>query len=166
MERHGERIRKLRKAKGWTQVDLADTAKVDQSTLSGIEKHNAMPYGDTLVKIATALDTTAEYLMAGSTKAWPFRIDIARYSRLNGVQKAYVEARLEAAIESREELSVQEAANPGSQELLPESSTDKNPSPAKKKLASQQWGSGSTSGSRRPGKVSKSGSRGGSGGAA
>jgi transcriptional regulator with XRE-family HTH domain len=68
-ETHGQRVRRLRKAKGWTQEDLQAEAQLDQSTLSGLENRNAMPKGDSLVRLARALGTSAEYLITGAEAA-------------------------------------------------------------------------------------------------
>jgi transcriptional regulator with XRE-family HTH domain len=102
MESHGQRVRRLRKALGWTQQDLETEAKVDQSTLSGIESKNAVPSADTLIRIARALQTTAEYVMEGKSPSWPFSIEMERFLALTPESRAFVEGKLEAAIESRE----------------------------------------------------------------
>lgn len=102
METHGARIKTLRKERKLTQEDLAELAKVDQSTLSGIEKHNAMPSGETLIRLCEALCVSAEYVMRGRSATWPFRVKMGRFLALNNEDRAYVEGKLEAAIESRE----------------------------------------------------------------
>lgn len=102
MDTHGARIRAVRKKLKLTQEDLAELSKVDQSTLSGIEKHNAMPSGETLIRLCEALNVQAEYVMRGRSATWPFRVEMGRFLALSNEDRAYVEGRLEAAIESRE----------------------------------------------------------------
>lgn len=102
-ETHGARVRRLRKALGMTQADLEVAAKVDQSTLSGIEKRNAMPQADTLLRIARALNTTPEYVLEGKASVWPFEtVAMERFMALPKDERRYVEGRLESIIESRE----------------------------------------------------------------
>lgn len=62
----GERVRHLRKARGYSQVELAALAGITQGSLSLIEKNKTeMPAGDTLAGLCKALRTTPEYLIAG-----------------------------------------------------------------------------------------------------
>lgn len=51
----GERVRALRKAKGWSQEGLAAKAKVSQGTLSRIENGAVDMRMDTLAFVALAL---------------------------------------------------------------------------------------------------------------
>jgi transcriptional regulator with XRE-family HTH domain len=60
----GRRIVELRR--GRQQTLLAATAGINQGMWSKAEK-GIIPQGDTLVKIARALDTTAEYLVFGGS---------------------------------------------------------------------------------------------------
>jgi transcriptional regulator with XRE-family HTH domain len=53
MESH---IRKLRKSRRWTQQELADAANTTQFTISQIELGHRNPHGETLQRIARALD--------------------------------------------------------------------------------------------------------------
>lgn len=101
-ETHGARIKRLRLAKGWTQNDLEAEASIDQSTLSGIEKRNAMPKWDTLGRIAAALGTTRDYLMEGRSAAWPFSVSMDRFMNLKPGDRQYVEGALVEAIRTKE----------------------------------------------------------------
>jgi transcriptional regulator with XRE-family HTH domain len=122
-ETHGQRVRRLRKALGWTQEDLQSEASLDQSTLSGLENKNAIPKGDSLVRIAKALGTTAEYVMTGRNAAWPFaRIPVERFLALSARDRDYIEGRLEAAIEVCEQLALRKNAVVG--ESLTRDSSD------------------------------------------
>lgn len=69
MKTIGERIRDLRKAKGFTrQSDLAKLVGLDQSVISDIE-NGAGFKADVLMAFCEHLDTTAEYLMLGAERA-------------------------------------------------------------------------------------------------
>jgi transcriptional regulator with XRE-family HTH domain len=51
----GENVRKIRELKGFSQQNLADEIKVDQKTISRIEKGDLSPKFETLVAISKAL---------------------------------------------------------------------------------------------------------------
>lgn len=69
MKTIGNRIRELRKAKGFSrQSDLAKLVGVDQSVISDIELGAGFK-ADVLMALCEHLDTTAEYLMLGEQSA-------------------------------------------------------------------------------------------------
>jgi XRE family aerobic/anaerobic benzoate catabolism transcriptional regulator len=59
----GERIRKLRRAKGWRQIDLAEHSGVHEVHISDLERGTREPGLRTLSKIAAALDTSLSELL-------------------------------------------------------------------------------------------------------
>ena len=59
----GRKIRELRHAKNWSQLDLANAANIDQATVSRIEAETKVPRTDTLVAIATALGVPPDVLL-------------------------------------------------------------------------------------------------------
>ena len=61
----GERIRKLRRAKGWRQIDLAAHSGVHEVHISDLERGTREPGLRTLRKIVDALDTTLSELLKG-----------------------------------------------------------------------------------------------------
>jgi transcriptional regulator with XRE-family HTH domain len=61
----GERIRKLRRAKGWRQIDLAAHSGVHEVHISDLERGTREPGLRTLLKIVDALDTTLSELLKG-----------------------------------------------------------------------------------------------------
>jgi transcriptional regulator with XRE-family HTH domain len=63
----GERIKELRSKKGWTQTDLANQVGITYVQVGRYEKQKAKPSSQVLQKIATALDTTIDFLMNGSS---------------------------------------------------------------------------------------------------
>lgn len=63
----GERIKEIRQSLGWTQDRLAQEAGVSKSFLSEIENDKASVGGEILLKIATALEASLDYLMKGES---------------------------------------------------------------------------------------------------
>lgn len=64
-EATGERIRKLRRAKGWRQIDLAEQSGVHEVHISDLERGTREAGLRTLSKIVAALDTTLSELLKG-----------------------------------------------------------------------------------------------------
>lgn len=64
----GRKIRELRHAKNWSQLDLANAANIDQATVSRIEAETKVPRTDTLVAIATALGVSPDVLLGANPK--------------------------------------------------------------------------------------------------
>lgn len=63
----GARIKGLRKSLGLTQPELAKLAKIQQGTLSELETGESKnPRGDTLVRIAKALQVDPDWLVSGA----------------------------------------------------------------------------------------------------
>jgi transcriptional regulator with XRE-family HTH domain len=63
----GERVRLLRKARGYSQVELAALAGITQGSLSLIETNKTeVPAGETLANLCRALKTTPDFLIAGA----------------------------------------------------------------------------------------------------
>jgi len=64
-EQFVERIRALRQARGWTQVEMADFLAMDRSYLSEIETGKKDPSLTMLKTLATGLKTTISKLTDG-----------------------------------------------------------------------------------------------------
>ena len=63
-----ERIATLRRARGWSQEELASRASVDRSYLAGIERGLRNPSLRSLIKLANALKVgVAELLQSGQS---------------------------------------------------------------------------------------------------
>lgn len=63
----GQRVRHLRKLRGFNQVELATLAGISQGSLSLIERNEtAVPAGTTLAGLCKALRTTPDFLIAGA----------------------------------------------------------------------------------------------------
>ncbi len=59
----GERIRKIREEKGWTQAEVADRINISSSAYGQIERKAGQSSFATLCKIAYALDVTVLFLV-------------------------------------------------------------------------------------------------------
>lgn len=68
METIGERVKRLRTARGLSQIELGARAGVAQSTISGIEKGDRQIQPSSLIELAHALHTEAYYLKYGKGK--------------------------------------------------------------------------------------------------
>ena len=60
----GDRVRELRKARGWLQQELADRAGVSRQTVVNLENGRHVPEVATLAKIARALKVPLPELLA------------------------------------------------------------------------------------------------------
>lgn len=59
----GDRIRKIRETKGWTQDDLADAAQMNRVTIAKYEAGRIEPKTKSLARLAAALDVSAGVLI-------------------------------------------------------------------------------------------------------
>ena len=63
----GDRIRELRERRKMTQDQLATAADMSKSFLSDVENNNRNVSSQTLLRIATVLETSVDYLLSGAT---------------------------------------------------------------------------------------------------
>lgn len=77
MEGIGERIAMLIKKEGLSQKELSTMAGITESTLSRYIKNERKPKAEILANIATALNTTSDYLINGKID----KIDFAEIYR-------------------------------------------------------------------------------------
>lgn len=61
----GERMAELRSARGLTQEAVADLAGITHQQYNKVENGKACLRSDSLLRIATALQTSADYLLSG-----------------------------------------------------------------------------------------------------
>ena len=61
----GLRIRKLLERENLSQRELANAIGSSESTISRYIQNKRVPYGDTLTRLAKALNTTSDYLLTG-----------------------------------------------------------------------------------------------------
>ena len=62
-ETFGQRLAKIRKAKGYTQVELADKLGIIQVMVSDYERDKLRPYHEMIVRLANALDMSTDELL-------------------------------------------------------------------------------------------------------
>ncbi len=68
----GQRIKTLRKALGLSQEQLAERIGIHQGSLSELERGRTKKgFGETIVKLATALHTNPEWLVTGKGSPTP-----------------------------------------------------------------------------------------------
>lgn len=77
------RIKELREAKGWTQSDLADRLGVHQQAISKYERKTVDLDTDTIRRLCSIFDCTADYLLGISSR---------RSAQLSDEDAALVEA--------------------------------------------------------------------------
>jgi len=92
----GEAITTARRARGWTQEQLADRADVVQGPLSRYENDLRQPDDDTLDRIAFALGVTAKFLRNASDTRGAMAVEA--HMRRRATAKATVWRRLEARL--------------------------------------------------------------------
>lgn len=64
----GSRIMEFRKAKAWSQSQLADKVGISYAQIGRYETKGSQPPAEVLKKIADALDTTNDFLINGNTE--------------------------------------------------------------------------------------------------
>ncbi len=75
-ESFGRRLKRLRTERGWTQVELAGRANINQGFLSQIERDEKLPSTKMLDALATALEVPQAVLLgAGDDHDAPQRLD-------------------------------------------------------------------------------------------
>lgn len=72
-ETPGERLARLRKERGWTQVELAERLGITQTLLSDYERGKLRLNADMIVRVANALETTTDDLLQPRGSQSPLR---------------------------------------------------------------------------------------------
>lgn len=72
----GERIKRLRQERDWSQAQLGQKLGVHQKQVSGYERDVHVPSTDLLIRLAEALDVSLDYLVSGS-RGESERIEVA-----------------------------------------------------------------------------------------
>lgn len=62
-ESFGCRLARLRKERGFTQVELAEKSGFIQAVISDYERDKLRPYADVVARLASALDITSDELL-------------------------------------------------------------------------------------------------------
>lgn len=71
----GQRVKRLREARGYTMEELAAILGVDKRQIVRFEKQNANPKAIIIVQLATALGTSSDYLLDLTDDPAPKNID-------------------------------------------------------------------------------------------
>ena len=66
-EGFAQRLRTLRKARDLSQTQLGEKAGLHYTHIGRFERGTSRPGGDTLTRLADALDTTSDYLLQGAS---------------------------------------------------------------------------------------------------
>lgn len=66
-----ERLRGLRKARGWTQQQIAEQLQIKRSTYAYYETRTSEPDMETLIRLATLLHTSIDYLIGNVADSEP-----------------------------------------------------------------------------------------------
>ena len=72
-ETPGERLARLRKERGWTQVELAERVGITQTLLSDYERGRLRLNAEMIVRFANALETTTDELLQPNGARSPLR---------------------------------------------------------------------------------------------
>jgi transcriptional regulator with XRE-family HTH domain len=72
-ETMGQRLARLRKERGWTQVELAERTNIVQTVLSDYERGKLRLNADMIVRFAQALDVTTDDLLQPKSASAPIR---------------------------------------------------------------------------------------------
>jgi transcriptional regulator with XRE-family HTH domain len=72
-ETMGQRLARLRKERGWTQVELAERTGIVQTVLSDYERGKLRLNADMIVRFAQALEVTTDELLQPGTAQKPLR---------------------------------------------------------------------------------------------
>ena len=72
----GQRIKRLRQQRSWSQAQLGQKLGVHQKQISGYERDVHIPSTDLLIRLGDAFGVSLDYLVSGGTEDNP-RIDVA-----------------------------------------------------------------------------------------
>lgn len=101
----GERLRELRKKKGYTLEQLAERSESSKSYIWELEnKDPPRPSGEKLALIAAALDVTTDYLLGNDSEAHGSAEDKAffrKYQKMDTAQKTQIREMLEVINKKR-----------------------------------------------------------------
>ena len=111
MKTIGQRIKAQRLALGITkQEDLAKAVGLDQSSISGIERHNVGFTAATLMKFSKVLGLTPEYIMEGSPSENLGEVEIVAIYRLIAPDERATLLRMARALVTETPVQKQKAA--------------------------------------------------------
>lgn len=127
----GERIRDTRKALHLRQGDLAESAGVDQSTISDIERGKGFG-ADVLMRLCAALHTDPYFLMLGEVNAHASEMRLLSLFRACSDADKTIVMESAAAFASRNQQPTAPAAAYKSKGILPHSPSTQKPGKTRK----------------------------------
>ena len=83
----GKRIRACREQKGWTQQAFSEKVGISIAYPGMIERSEKIPKLEPFIRIANALEVSADLLLADVIKAQPFADTSARAEVVNSLSK-------------------------------------------------------------------------------
>lgn len=87
----GERLKELRKSKGWTQVQVATKMGLTDSVISFYERQERAPSPEVLIKFAELYGVSTDYLL-GVEKVEDQHLDVTGLSRREiAILKEFIE---------------------------------------------------------------------------
>lgn len=84
-ERLGDRISRLRRAKGWNQRELAERIGTRSTQISKYERGTYVPRADVLSRLGDSLGVSTDYLLSGRAPGEPRR-DLRLRERLEALE--------------------------------------------------------------------------------
>lgn len=87
-EKVGDRIRQIRKAKGWSQVELAKKCGVSMNFIGHIERGTKKMSLDTFTNICRELEADADVLLWGIAKSSETMVKDYSYSMYSRIMKS------------------------------------------------------------------------------
>lgn len=81
-EEFGRRLRKARKAQGFTMEQFAERTEISRIYLSEIEHGRKLPAMETFTRMVNALDVSADYLLKDDLKTGYLDLDSELYEEL------------------------------------------------------------------------------------
>ncbi len=98
------RLKKLRKVKGYTQAQLAEKADLTNNYISNIETSHSIPSLETVVKICNALQITPNDLIVGSVETTQEYLQLEfseKFSKCTAKEKRLINKFIDAFIDER-----------------------------------------------------------------
>ena len=74
----GEKLKALRREKGWSQDELAFHAQIDGRQVSRYENDRVMPSVEVVIKLARAYNVSLDYLLLDEAPRRPLEMPISR----------------------------------------------------------------------------------------
>ncbi len=136
----GDRIARLRRSKGWNQRELGDKLGFTAAQVSKLERGSYVPRAQTLLKISTLLEVSADFLLSGqsfgeSQRDYRFRERLELLEALPEPQRNHLVSFLDALIAAHqllrrcqdfsEQRRAQEAAERASRRTFPRLASNK-----------------------------------------